>query len=144
MKVLKDIRLELFAQPRILKDHELLALIISTSDQKGSSLEVASRLLKKAGEFEALLDATRDPSFLNLYDVAQIPGGRIIALSEIVRRLEKVDPAGGRTQSLALAYLSMAAETLEALAEQSDPTADQVQQAASLLRQWHVFAQKLL
>ena len=68
MKGLRDVRLELFAQPRILKDHELLALIISTSDQKGSSLEgrlaQASRpVFHLPSPFCCDLSTSRPPTF---------------------------------------------------------------------------------
>ncbi len=142
---LADLRLTLFSDPESLQDPELLALVMGTADRRRSSLENAQRLLEKTGGFGEMLAGARGPAFLKNHGLGQTPGGRLAALAEIVRRLgESGGRAGSRAQALALAYLSTAAETLEAMAEQPRPTAAQVRKTAQLMRQWYSFAAGML
>lgn len=142
---LADIRFALLADPESVEDADLLALLIGTPNSKRSSFETASGLLEQFDGLAPLLSRARGSIFLKDHDLREIPGARIVALSELVRRCGGSQRrVGTRAQALALAYLSTAAETLEAISEQPHPGGEQIRQAAELMRQWYHFASNVL
>jgi DNA repair protein RadC len=140
-QTLSDIRLRLLADPAVLSDAELLALMIGQADRKRSSMINATRLLDTFGGLRELAAEARGLGFLERQDMSDTVGARVLAAAEIIRRCSG-SRRGTKAESLALSYLSTATETLEALC--ADPSPELLQQGAELMRRWHAFASRLL
>ncbi len=138
---LADIRMGLLADPAALTDAELLALVIGQADRKRSSLANATRLLDAFGGLKQLAADARGPAFLQKQGMSETVGSRVLAAAEIIRRCSG-SRTGTKTESLALSYLSTAADTLEGLS--GNPSPELIQQGADLMRRWHTFASRLL
>ncbi len=138
---LSDIRLGLLADPAALTDAELLALVIGQADKKRSSLTNATRLLEAFGGLKQLAADARGPGFIQQQEMSETVGSRVLAVAEIIRRCSG-SLTGTKAESLALTYLSTAAETLEGLAD--NPSPELIRQGAELMRCWHAFASRLL
>ncbi len=139
---LTDIRLSLVAKPSSLTDVEVLALLLGPSGSKEkSALGLAGELTEACGGLRSLLVAARGAAFLEQHELGPAaPGGRLLAAAELARRYS--GQRGSGSESLALAYLSTASETLAALAENPEP--EMIDSAVGLMRQWHGFASKIL
>jgi DNA repair protein RadC len=138
---LSDIRLGLMADPAAITDAELLALVIGQADKRRSSLKNATRLLETFGGLKELAADARGPGFIQEQGMAETVGSRVLAVAEIIRRCSG-SRTGTKAESLALAYLSTAADTLEGLA--GNPSPELIQQAVDLMRRWRAFAARLL
>jgi DNA repair protein RadC len=138
---LADIRLGLMADPAAMTDAELLALVIGQADKRRSSLKNATRLLDAFGGLKELAADARGAGFIQQNRMSETVGSRVLAVAEIIRRCSG-SRTGTKAESLALAYLQTAADTLEGLA--GNPSPELIQQAADLMRRWRGFALRLL
>jgi hypothetical protein len=98
-------------------------------------------LLEAFGGVKELAAGARGPSFLQQHEMSATVGCRVLAVAELIRRY--CGPrTGTKAESLALAYLSTAADTIDALGE--EPSPELLRQAAFLMRNWRAFAERVL